>query len=308
MSVPDFIMKSGINAQNVWYEATDSKRSGSVGSVIRFSLNNKFALLILTLIVTAAGLYAGITMKKETIPNIDVPFLTVTAVLPGAAPQEVAEKLSGPLENAIKNLQGVGSVTSTSMESASSLIVEYDYGTHMDDAENKLRQALASFAKPNRVQEIKVSRISINDFPVVSISISSTDGKLEELTALVEKELKFSLEAIEGVGNVSISGQFVQEVQLTFDSNKMSSLAINANSVKSVLQGSAVKVPLGLFELDHTEKTIVVDGKITTLDDLSNLLIPLAPAPSGATGIAGAAGLGAAPPSAGIPTVKLSDI
>ncbi|MDF2721843.1 MAG: efflux transporter permease subunit [Paenibacillus sp.] len=272
-----------------------------MGSIIRFSLNNKFAILILTMIIVAAGLYAGLHMKKETIPNIEVPFLTVSAVMPGAAPQEVAERLSEPLMKAIKNSSGVGSVSSTSMESASSLIVEYEFGQSMDEAQNKLTQALATFAKPEGVQEIKVSKISLNDFPVVSVSISRQDGKLEELTKLVEGELKASLAGIEGVGTVGISGQYVQEVQLTFDRSKMNALGVSADTVKAIVQGSAVKAPLGLFELDHSEKTVVVDGGIDTIDDLKNVSIPLIPAASGAA-------LGVPPAAGGIPTIKLADI
>lgn len=55
--------------------------------IINFSLNNKFAIWILTVIVAAAGLYSGLAMKQETIPNINIPFLSVTAVYPGAAPK-----------------------------------------------------------------------------------------------------------------------------------------------------------------------------------------------------------------------------
>ncbi|TMV53137.1 efflux RND transporter permease subunit [Paenibacillus mesophilus] len=282
-----------------------------MGSVIRFSLNNKFAILILTLIVTAAGMLAGLRMKKETIPNIDVPFLTVTAVLPGAAPQEVSDKLSGPLEQRIRNLNGVSTVTSTSMENASSIFVEYRYGTKMDDAENELRQALASFVKPKGVQEVNVSKISLNDFPVISLSISGQNWKLDELTKLVEQQFKASLESVDGAGKVAISGQFVQEVQLAFDRGKMNSLSISEDTVKGIIQASAVKVPLGLFEMENAEKTIVVDGNVTTLDDLKNLVIPAVPAISGNPAVTGGAAAGpVAPPagSAGIPTVRLADI
>lgn len=282
-----------------------------MGSVIRFSLNNKFAILILTLIVTAAGMLAGLRMKKETIPNIDVPFLTVTAVLPGAAPQEVSDKLSGPLEQRIRNLNGVSTVTSTSMENASSIFVEYRYGTKMDDAENELRQALASFVKPKGVQELNVSKISLNDFPVISLSVSGQNWKLDELTKLVEQQLKASLESIDGAGKVAISGQFVQEVQLAFDRGKMNSLSISEDTVKGVIQASAVKVPLGLFEMENAEKTIVVDGNVTTLDDLKNLVIPAVPAASGnPAGMGGAAAEPVTSPAGfgGIPTVKLADI
>ncbi|RKN85370.1 efflux RND transporter permease subunit [Paenibacillus ginsengarvi] len=258
-----------------------------MGSIIRFSLSNKFAILILTLIVTAAGIVAALSMKKETIPNIDVPFLTVSAVLPGAAPQEVAEKLSGPLEQSIKNLKGVDTVTSTSMENVASLFVEYGYGINMNDAENELRRTLDSFAKPKGTQNINVSRISLNDFPVVSLSVSGEQMKLEELTRLVEQQLKPSLEGIEGAGTISVSGQYSQEVQIDFNRDKMNSLSISADTVKGLIQGSAIQVPLGLFEMENAEKTVVVDGNIHTLEDLKQLTIPVIPSAGGAAGTGG---------------------
>lgn len=285
-------------------------------SVIRFSLNNKFAVLILTLIVTAAGMFAGLGMKKETIPNIEVPFLTVTAVLPGAAPQEVADKLGNPLEQRIKNLGNVNTVTSTSMENASSIFVEYGYGTKMDDAENELRQALASFVLPSGVQQVNISKISLNDFPVISLSVSGQNWKLDDLTRLVEEQLKSSLEGVDGAAKVAISGQYVQEVSLYFDRGKMNSLSISEDTVKGIIKGSAVKVPLGLFEMENAEKTIVVDGNVTTLDDLKNLAIPLIPSipgiPAGTAGAPASPGAGATPAApaapAGIATIRLADI
>ena len=96
-------------------------------SVIGFSINNKFAIWIMTIIVTVGGLYAGLNMKQETIPNITVPILTVNTVYPGAAPEEVADNLTVPLEARIQNLDGVTSFTSTSMENVSSIVVQYDY-------------------------------------------------------------------------------------------------------------------------------------------------------------------------------------
>ncbi|MFC3767292.1 efflux RND transporter permease subunit [Paenibacillus sp. GCM10012303] len=271
-------------------------------SIIRFSLGNKFAILILTLIVTAAGLYAGLTMKKETIPDIEVPVLTVTAIYPGAAPQEVADKLAKPLELRIRALAGVGTVSSTSMENAASIMIEYGYDKNMKEAEDELRRVLADFVKPEGVQDIRVSKISINDFPVISLSVSGKTKQLEEVTRLVQDELRPMLEGIDGAGSVSISGQYVQEVELTFDRAKMAELGIGEETVKAIVQGSAIQVPLGLFEMENAEKTVVVDGNIRTLDDLRNLSIPVIPSAAGsAAGAAAAPGAAAMPGAAAAP-------
>ncbi|WP_340014728.1 efflux RND transporter permease subunit [Paenibacillus sp. FSL K6-1318] len=317
--------------------------------IINFSLNNKFAIWILTIIISFAGLYSGLTMKQETIPNINVPFLNVTAIDPGAAPEGIVEDVTKPLEVKLRNVDGVKTVTSTSMENAASITLEFDYGTDLTNATATVREALNEVQLPDSVQKPTISKFSINSFPVVSLSLSDKDGgDLEQLTRLVESDIQPALEDIDGVAQVQVSGQYVKEVQLKFDQAKMAELGLTEDTVNGIVQGSSIRVPLGLFELDKSQKAVVVDGNIIDIDDLKNLAIPVVPggagasagngasaAPQGSGAPAGEAGQGTTPGSAqgtdqaagqaaggnasvgspsgaanapGIPTVKLSEI
>ncbi|NUU77012.1 efflux RND transporter permease subunit [Paenibacillus xylanilyticus] len=310
--------------------------------IINFSLNNKFAIWILTIIVSFAGLYSGLTMKQETIPNINVPFLSVTAIDPGAAPEGIVEDVTKPLEQTLRNVEGIKTLTSTSMENAASITLEFDYGTDLDNATAAVREALNEVQLPDGVQKPTISKFSINSFPVVSLSLSDKDGgDLEQLTRLVESDIQPALEDIDGVAQVQVSGQYVKEVQLKFDQEKMNELGLTEDTVNGIVQGSSVRVPLGLFELDEAQKAVVVDGNIIDLDDLKNLAIPVVPSGAGAAAAdpsaqaGGAAGQATAPDAAqgsnpaagqsaggnasagsasraasatGIPTVKLSEI
>ncbi|WP_127537270.1 efflux RND transporter permease subunit [Paenibacillus illinoisensis] len=309
--------------------------------IINFSLNNKFAIWILTIIISFAGLYSGLTMKQETIPNINVPFLSVTAIDPGAAPEGIVEDVTKPLEQTLRNVEGIKTLTSTSMENAASITLEFDYGTDLTNATAAVREALNEVQLPDGVQKPTISKFSINSFPVVSLSLSDKDGgDLEQLTRLVESDIQPALEDIDGVAQVQVSGQYVKEVQLKFNQDKMNELGLTEDTVNGIVQGSSVRVPLGLFELDEAQKAVVVDGNIIDLDDLKNLAIPVVPSGAGAaadpsTQAGGAAGQATAPdaaqgstpsaaPSAGgnasagsasgaanaagIPTVKLSEI
>ncbi|WP_442604178.1 efflux RND transporter permease subunit [Paenibacillus sp. KN14-4R] len=291
--------------------------------IINFSLNNKFALWLLTIMVTVAGLYAGLNMKQETLPNINVPFLSVTAVYPGAAPDTVVENVTKPIEQRLKNVQGIKNYTATSMENVSSIFVEYEYGRDLDAAMNEMREALDGVKLPDGVKKADISKFSINSMPV--ISISATGGTdLEQLTKMMEESVKPSLEGIPGVASVQVAGQYVKEVQLKYNKDKMKTLGLSEDTVKGIVQGSAIKVPLGMFELDQSDKTVVIDGKVTTLDDLKNISIPVIPSGGGAGAGAGMApgqgngqqqipvGQGnaqlGAPVLDGIPTVKLQEI
>jgi Cation/multidrug efflux pump len=251
-------------------------------SIIKFSLNNKFALWIMTVIVLFAGLYSGLNMKMETLPDITVPIVSVSTVLPGAAPEEVMEKLTKPIEQRTRNMEGVDSVSSTSYENASSVIIQYKFGTDMDKAESDVKSLLADLSLPEGAQDPSVSRISLNAFPVISLSFANDKQSLEQLTDLVNGSILPELQGIAGVADVQISGQNVMQGEIAFDQAKLAELGLTEDMVKGIIQASAMKAPLGIFEFGESEKAVVVDGNVTTEDDLNNLVL--------------------------MPTVKLSDV
>ncbi|MFD1179535.1 efflux RND transporter permease subunit [Paenibacillus puldeungensis] len=271
-------------------------------SIIQFSLRNKFAIWLLTIIVTAVGLYSGLTMKQETIPNINVPYLSVTAVYPGAAPEGVVQDITKPLEQRLRNVNGVKTLTSTSMENAASLFIEFDYGTNLDNATAEVREALNDVQLPEAAKKPQITRFSLSSMPVVSLSLSDQkSSNLESLTRTTENDIKPALEDLDGVASVQIAGQYVREVSLKFDQVKLKELGLSEDTVKGIVQGSALRVPLGLFDMEQAQKAVVVDGNVTTVDDLKNLAIPVVPktpvagtangAPAGAAGNANPAGM-----------------
>ena len=247
-------------------------------SIVNFVMKNKLAVWILTFIITAAGLYSGSKMNLETIPDITIPIVSVTTIYPGATPEQVAKDLSEPLEKAVSGLSGVASVSSTSYQNASSLQIEFDYGTDMEKAEGEVEDALANIALPDGAMDPNIGRISINAFPILAISVSDDESNLEELTKKVVDTLVPRIDAIEGVSSAAISGQQIEEISLKFDHEKMASLNLDENTVKMIVKGSDVTMPLGLFQFSDEEQSVVVDGNITTVEDLKNVLIPVMPA------------------------------
>jgi HAE1 family hydrophobic/amphiphilic exporter-1 len=242
-------------------------------SVIQFSLNNKFALWIITFIILFAGLQAGTSMKMETIPDITIPIVSVTTVYPGAAPEEVMEKITKPIEQRTRNLTGVNNVSSTSFENASSVVIEYNYETNMDEAEQEVKSILNELGFPEGVQAPDVSRISLNAFPVLSLSISNDSLDLAELTKQVNESVLPKLQGLEGVADVQISGQNVKEGQLAFKKEVLEEIGMTEDMIKGIIQASAMSVPLGIFEFGASEKSVMVDGNVVTEDDLRNLTI-----------------------------------
>ncbi|WP_369901616.1 efflux RND transporter permease subunit [Bacillus manliponensis] len=277
-----------------------------MNKIINFSLKNKFAVWLLTIMVTISGIYAGTNMKLETLPDITTPIVTLTTIYPGATPEDVAENVSEPIEQQLQNLNGVNVVSSASYQNASSIQIEYDFEKDMDKATAEVEEALSKVTLPEGTQKPEVSRLSMNAFPIISLSVASKDESLSELTEHVEKEIVPNLEGLDGVASVQVSGQQVDEVQLVFKEDKMKELGLTEETVQNVIKGSSASMPLGLYTFKDTEKSVVVDGNITTLEALKELRIPAVPA-SG-QGMPAQPPTQANPATSGIPTVALEEI
>ncbi len=287
--------------------------------IINFVMKNKLAVWLITLIITAAGIYSGSKMNLETIPDITIPVVSVTTIYPGATPDQVVNELSEPLEKAVKSLNGVKSVSSTSYQNASSLQIEYSFGTDMKQAEDDVNAALKNVSLPEAAMDPSVGRISINAFPILALSVSDSSSDLEQLTLKVQDLLVPELEGIDGVSSVAVSGQQIEEVILTFDKEKLAANNLDENTVKQIVKGSDMKMPLGLFQFNGEEQSVVIDGNITTVEDLENMLIPVMPTgtpvsatpngpPAGMDSAAFAPPAGASSEGLQLPSIKLGDI
>ncbi|MGM0752032.1 MAG: efflux RND transporter permease subunit [Bacillota bacterium] len=252
-----------------------------MNSIINFVLKNKFAVWLMTIIVIIAGLYSGFNMKLETLPNINTPIVSVTTVYPGATPEDVAEKVSEPIEKRLKNLNGVNVVSSTSYQNASAVQIEYEFSKDMDEAKTEVEDALSDLSFPEGVNEPEVSRLSFNAFPIIALSVANDDQSLAQLTSTVEDTIVPQLEGVDGVASVQVSGQQVQEAQIVFDQEKLAQYGLTEETVQNMIKGSDVTAPLGLYTFKDSQKSVMVDGSITTIEDLKEMKIPVTPSVGG---------------------------
>ncbi|USK85623.1 efflux RND transporter permease subunit [Peribacillus asahii] len=246
-------------------------------SLVNFVLKNKLAVWLLTIIITVSGIYSGTRMKMETIPDISIPYLMVTAVYPGATPEKVMDDVSIPLEKTLESLEGVKAIYSNSYSNMASLQVEYNYEKDMDEAKREIQAVLDTVSLPETVEEPSISKISMNMMPVVALSVSSTEEDIVGLTKTVEESLLPKIEKIDGVASATITGQHIEEVELTYDEEKMASLGVTEEDVEKMIQASDMAVSLGLFEFEESEQAVSVDGKFMTANELKKMLIPVTP-------------------------------
>lgn len=279
-----------------------------IKNIIDFSLHNKLALWLMTIIVLFGGIYSATKMKMEMLPSMSTPVITVTTPYPGAAPEDILDGVTDPIEKKVKSLSGVDKVQSQSMENASAVTIHYKFGTDMDKAQDKLEKELGKIDLPEGAKDSQVSQMSMYTFPIISYSISSNKKDIKDLTAAIKKDLVPEIEGIEGVTSVSFTGQEVEQVELQFDEKKLKSKGLTQESVLQFIKGATSDAPLGLYAFGNDLKSIIVNGQFTTVNALKDLKVPVTGGANSNAMAMQTSPQASMPMPSKVPTVKLSDI
>ena len=162
-----------------------------------------------------------------------------------------------------------------SIPNASIVTVEYDNGTDMDKAEEQLKKELDKIKFKDGVGEPELTRNSMDAFPIVAYSFSSNNQKLKDVTKKLNQQLVPKLQTIDGVQNAKLNGQTNREVSLKFKQKNLDEKGLTANDVENYIKTATRETPLGLFQFNKSNKSIVVDGQFKSIDAFKNLKIPL---------------------------------
>jgi len=241
-------------------------------ALTRLALRFRTVTLLMVALLLLGGVYSVAKLNQELFPSIDIPYIIVSAIEPGAGPNAVAADLATPISGAIASTQGLRHVQSTSLEGMAIVSAQYDFGTNMDKTETAVRQALASVPLPPGVAEPRVQRISPNSFPIYSIAVSGQDQA--QLQAYVNGTLQPAISAASGVENVTTTGGSVEVVSVVLDPAKMAAAGVSAGDVTAALQTANVSVPVGGVAVDGTQLPVRVASGVTDLPQVRAIPVP----------------------------------
>lgn len=246
-----------------------------IKKLLQFSLGNKFAIFLMVVLIILGGVYSSAKLKLELLPDVENPVISVQTTMSGATPQSTQDEISSKIDNQVRSLAYVNSVQTESIPNASIVTVEYDNGTDMDKAEEQLKKEIDKIKFKDGVGEPELTRNSMDAFPIVAYSFTSNNQKLKDVTNKLNQQLVPKLQTIDGVQNAQLNGQTNREVSLKFKQKNLDEKGLTANDVENYIKTATRETPLGLFQFNKSNKSIVVDGQFKSVDAFKNLKIPL---------------------------------
>lgn len=236
--------------------------------------------ILLYILVVVFGFYSFQNLPLALMPSMEVPAAVVYATYPGAGPEDIEQQVTKKLEGAVAGLSGLDTLQSTSSENMAMLVIQFTNHTDMDQAMTDLRDKVAQVKSqlPDDASDPTVMSIDIDSMPVVQVALRGND--LASLQSIAEDEIQPSLERLDGVASVDISGGYEQEIAVHTDASRLKGYNLTISSIGQQLGADNIAIPGG--ELDNGSQTLAVrtDGEYSSIDDVKNALISL---PAGGT-------------------------
>jgi len=243
-------------------------------SIPEFSVKRPVTVTMLTGIIVVLGLYSLLNLGLELLPDISYPTVSVMTTWEGAAPEDVENQLTKPLEEMLSLISRVKKVRSFSREGMSLIMVEFEWGTNIDFAAQDIRDQISIFKKmlPSDIEEPVVFKFDVSLMPAGAY-VYTGDIDFNKLHQIAEDVIKPRLERLEGVAAVSIWGWNDNEVHILLDPVKIKEFGINPQQVQMALMANNVNMPAGYLVKRNKEFRLRTYGQFNSLDEIRNIVV-----------------------------------
>lgn len=245
----------------------------------RLSLSNRALICLITLAATGFGLLAIPSLQQQLLPSMDLPAALITAQYRGAAPDVVEKQVVEPVEEAVRGVPGVTSVTSTAMEGFGLVTVELEYGTDIDQATNRMNTAIGRISsRLPKDTDPQVLSGTMNDLmPAVVLAASGPDTGL--VAERLDKVVLPQISTLDGVRQAELTGAASRTVAITPKASKLAKAGLGTASLTAALEGAGTAIPAGVVADGDKALTVQVGSPLDSLDDIRDLY--LSPAAGG---------------------------
>lgn len=238
------------------------------------SVNRSVTAAMLFLAVIIFGIVSFSKTPVDMLPNLEFPIAAIITEYKGAGPQEVESVVTRPLEENVTTVNNIESVTSTSKEGVSMVIVKFNWGTGMDGAIADIREKIDIMKgyMPDGVSTPIVFKFDVSMMPIMYLSVVG-DRDSAYLRQYSEDILKNQLEQVDGIASVIVIGGEEKEIKVQLSKNRLDAYGLTADYVINVLRAENMNIAAGKINTATKKYTIRTKGEFQTINDIKNTVV-----------------------------------
>ncbi|MFB4475493.1 efflux RND transporter permease subunit, partial [Oceanobacillus caeni] len=241
--------------------------------LIKASVNRPVGVIMIVLAIIALGFVSVRNLAVDLFPEIELPIAVVATNYEDAAPEDVENLISRPVESAVSTVQGVDTVQSQSQSGASLVMMMFKNGTDLDQAMLDVREKIDQMKGmlPEQAGDPSILRFSPEALPVMYIGLTGKDAAT--LTELADNQIVPFLERQEGVASVTVEGAKIREIQLVVDPAKLQQYGVTTQMIQQALGESNQSASVGTVDKGNKDLQLRVTGEFDSIDDIRETVI-----------------------------------
>lgn len=245
-------------------------------NLIRFCVQRKVTVAMMTAAVFIFGMISWARLPREFMPELQFPQLVILTNFPNASSQEIENLVTKVVEESAGTVKNVRRIHSSSRESISIVTVEFYWGTNMDMASLNLREKvdLVKAKLPRDCGEPRIEKFNPFALPVISLSLSGSINE-KDLAALARRPVSELLEKCKGVAAVSITGGREREILVELEQSKLTARGLPILDVVQAISRANVTYPAGTVKDQTFEYVVRVMGSFKTVDELGDITVAM---------------------------------
>ncbi|WP_313211587.1 efflux RND transporter permease subunit [Stenotrophomonas sp.] len=252
------------------------------GGLVEFATRRRVTIAMFTVTLMLFGFIALGNLKVNLLPDLSYPTLTVRTEYTGAAPAEIETLITEPVEEAVGVVKNLRKLKSISRTGQSDVVLEFAWGTNMDQASLEVRDKMEALNLPLEAKSPVLLRFNPSTEPILRLVISaktdpSSDAEavrqLTELRRYADEDLKKKLEPVTGVAAVKVGGGLEDEIQVDIDQQKLAQLNLPIDNVIKRLKEENINISGGRLEEGSQRYLVRTVNQFADLEDIRNLLV-----------------------------------
>jgi len=224
--------------------------------------------------VAIIGIFSYTRLPIDLFPEIEANMITVITAYPGASASDIETNVSRPIENTLNSTENLKNISSRSTDNMSLVILEFNWGTNLDEATNDVRDKLemVKSALPDEISNPIIMKFSTDMMPILIYSATATES-VNSLYKILDDKVANPLNRVNGVGAVSIAGAPQREVQINVIPEKMEGYNLTVEQISNAIAMENLNVPGGTFDVGATTYSLRVEGEFRESSQLQDIVV-----------------------------------
>lgn len=243
-------------------------------SIYRSAVKKPVTTALIFVAFAVFGIFSLMNTSLANFPDFDANVVLVMSSYPGASASDIENNLTKVLENTLNSVADLKDITSRSKENVSIVVLEFEYGTDIDEACNNIRDKLdlVNSSLPDGASVPVLFKFGADDMPVLILS-AKADKSLMGLDKILDDKLVTPLGRVKGVGTVSVSGAPEREIHVYCDPNKLEAYGLSVSGISQIIAVENRNVPSGTIDIGAESFTLRVEKEFKDPSELLDIVV-----------------------------------